>query len=52
MQFSLNSMEKLRFFAEGEQSKLSEGFLLAGFLRKYVLTSDELVISHLVRPLG
>ena len=30
MQLSLNSMEKSRFLAEGEPSKLSESFLVAG----------------------
>ena len=30
MELNLNLMEKLRLFAEGDQSKLSESFLLAG----------------------
>ena len=63
MLISLNSLKKLRLFAEGEPSMLSESFLLAGVtflgkinfsnsLRKCVLTSDKLLISQLVRPLG
>ena len=68
MQLSLNSMEKSRFLAEGEPSKLSERFLVEGvpfldktyseFIKK--ILADFLQISHqpisapsrLVRPLG
>ena len=52
MQLGLNSMEKSRFFAEGEQSKLSESFLVAEvtFLDKtyleftYKMRTDFLII--------
>ena len=50
MQFSLDSMEKSRFFAEGKLSNLSESFLVVGvtFLDKTYLKmrADFLLINH------
>ena len=49
MHLSLTLMELLHLFAEGEQSKLSESFLLAGLT---FLGEIECSPSQLVRPLN
>ena len=45
-------MEKLRFFAKEEPLEYLKAFFWHAFVDKCMLTSDLLLISQLVRPLG
>ena len=51
MQLSLNSVEKMRYFAKEEPLEYLKAFFWHAFVDKCMLNSDYLLISQLMRPL-